>query len=141
MSKKNILTDQAINFAVKVLDLKKTLLEETAFALMTELESCAYEIGENVAVTAIDELSEEALQAALSATLRAEYWIKLLIATAQIPEDEKTRELSFDCLDIKCLVSYHPTLSLSQGRYYQFGSKGRLCIGRRWCYHLGEHPW
>ena len=101
MSKKNILTDQAINFAVKVLDLKKTLLEETAFALMAELESCAYEIGENVAVTAIDELSEEALQTALSATLRAEYWIKLLIATAQIPEDEKTRELSFDCLDIK----------------------------------------
>ena len=100
MSKKNILTDQAINFAVKVLDLKKTLLEETAFALMAELESCAYEIGENVAVTAIDELSEEALQAALSATLRAEYWIKLLIATQQIPEDEKTRELSFDCLDI-----------------------------------------
>ena len=40
-----------------------------------------------MAVTAIDELSEEALQAALSATLRAEYWIKILIATQQIPEE------------------------------------------------------
>ena len=101
MSKNNILTDQAILFAVKVLNLKGTLTSETALAFVSELETCAYELGENCTLTVIDALCEEALQNALSAVLRAEYWIKLMVESKSVPEDERIRELSFDCLDFK----------------------------------------
>ena len=101
MARNNVLVDKSIEFAIKVLNLKKNVESETAISLVSELETCAYEIGENASVIAIDELSEEGLRNALSAVLRAEYWIKLLISSKSIPEDEKSRELSFDCLDLK----------------------------------------
>ncbi len=107
MKTDNILLTKSLSFAARVVKLHKYLIKEKHETIISkQIIRSATSIGANAneAVYGISKADFIAkLQISLKETAETEYWLRLLILSDYITEDEGTSLLS-DCLEIKRIL-------------------------------------
>ena len=105
--KENILLDKALHFSARIVKLQKYLSKEKHEHIISkQIIRSATSIGANAneAVYGISKADFIAkLQISLKETAETEYWLKLLILSEYITEDEG-QSLINDCLEIKKIL-------------------------------------
>ncbi|MBO5078817.1 MAG: four helix bundle protein [Oscillospiraceae bacterium] len=107
MKEQNILLDKCLLFAARIVKLHRYLMKEKKESVISkQLVRCGTSIGANAneAVYGISKADFIAkLQISLKETAETEYWLRLLIITGSLTEEEG-RSLLKDCLDIKRIL-------------------------------------
>ncbi len=105
----NILMENAITFAAKIIKLREQLMAEKGETLIsTQIAASAADIGVSVSEANYARSRAEhidKLRDALSRAAETEYWIKLLY-TAEYIDGETHSALLEDCMDVKrCVIA------------------------------------
>lgn len=107
MAQNSILLEKSLNFAAKIVKLHKYLIKEKHEGIISkQIIRSATSIGANAneAVYGISRADFIAkLQISLKETAETEYWLRLLILTDYI-EDNDGQALLVDCLELKRIL-------------------------------------
>ena len=107
MAQSSILLDKSLHFAAKIMKLYNRLTKEKHETVITkQMLRSATSIGANAneavyGISKADFISK--LQISLKETAETEYWLRLLILSEYLPEEEGEEYLS-DCLEIKRIL-------------------------------------
>jgi len=101
--KENIIYDKTFEFSIKIVNLSKTLNRKREYVISQQLLRSGTSIGANIneaihAQSRKDFLSK--MNIALKEAMETEYWLKLLIATEYIEDNN----ILNDCLEIKKIL-------------------------------------
>ena len=105
--KENITLEKSFDFAVRIVKLNKYLIEQKReFVLSKQLLRSGTSIGANIAEaqqaqTKADFLTK--INISLKETAETKYWLRLLIATDYLDENE-TRSLLDECVEIEKIL-------------------------------------
>ena len=102
--KGNILLDKSLKFAARIVKLHKYLIKEKKEAIISKQIVRSIGANANEAVYGVSKADFIAkLQISLKETAETEYWLRLLILSEYITEQEGDSLLN-DCLEIKIIL-------------------------------------
>lgn len=104
--KENILLEKSLLFSARIIKLNKSLTKKREHIISKQIVRSATSIGANAneavyGVSKADFISK--MQISLKETAETEYWLRLLLLSEYITEDEG-RSLINDCLEIKKIL-------------------------------------
>ncbi len=104
--KDNILTEKSIDFAARIMNLYKFLMDKKEFTVSKQVIRSGTSIGANIneanyAQSSADFISK--LHIALKECAETEYWIKLLHKAEYVSDSQKD-SLLLDCIEIKKIL-------------------------------------